>query len=61
LFHKKPKMKIHYGGKQQDYDFNAQKKANENKINRILEKIKQSGYGSLSSEEKKALFDTSKR
>lgn len=61
LFHKKPKMKIHYGGKQQDYDFNAQKKAHETQINRILEKIKQSGYGSLSSEEKKELFDASKR
>ena len=61
LSRKKPKMKIHYGGKRQDYDFNAQKKANENKINRILEKIKQSGYGSLSSEEKKELFDASKR
>ena len=61
LAQRKPKMKVHYGGKQQDYDFNTRKKENEADINRILEKIKQSGYGSLSSEEKKKLFDASKR
>lgn len=58
---RKPKMKVHYGDRQQQYDYNARKKADENEINRILEKLKKSGYGSLSEEEKKKLFDASRR
>lgn len=61
IFHRKPKMKVKYGGKQQDYDFNERKRTNETDINHILEKIKLSGYGSLTSEEKKELFDASKK
>lgn len=58
---RKPKMKVHYGDRQQQYDYNARKKANEDEINRILEKLKKSGYGSLSDDEKKKLFDASRR
>ena len=58
---RKPKMKVHYGDCQQQYDYNARKKANEDEINRILEKLKKSGYGSLSDDEKKKLFDASRR
>ena len=58
---RKPKMKVHYGDRQQQYDYSARKKANEDEINRILEKLKKSGYGSLSDDEKKKLFDASRR
>lgn len=59
---RKPKMKVHYGaGRQQDYDYNARKKARTDEIDRILDKLRKSGYDSLSTEEKKSLFDASKR
>lgn len=61
---RKPKMKVHYGGRadrMKDYDYNARKKANEERINSILEKVKKSGYESLSKEEKEDLFNASKR
>lgn len=45
---------------QQDWDYNAQKKQREEEIDRILDKIRKSGYESLSEEEKKKLFDNSK-
>lgn len=58
---KKPKMQVHYGDKQKDYEFNARKKASNDEIDRILDKLRKSGYGSLSEEEKKSLFDASKK
>lgn len=61
---RKPKMKVHYGAnadRQKDYDYNARKKAQNDEIDRILDKIKQSGYTSLTAEEKKRLFDASNR
>lgn len=58
---KKPKMKVHYGDKQQDYDFNARRKEREAEVDRILDKLRKSGYGSLTEEEKKRLFDASKK
>lgn len=58
---RKPKMKVHYGEKQKDYDFNARKKAQNDEIDRILDKLRKSGYGSLTDEEKKRLFDASKK
>lgn len=64
LFHnkpKKPKMEIHYGGKAKDYDYNARKKQQNEEIDRILDKLKKSGYNSLTTEEKKSLFDASKK
>ena len=55
-------MKVHYGtGQQKDYDYNARKKAQSDEIDRILDKLKKSGYESLTTEEKKSLFDASKR
>ncbi len=56
----KPKMKVHYGRKQ-DYDYNANKKAQSDEVDQILDKLKKSGYDSLTTEEKKKLFDASKR
>lgn len=58
---KKPKMKVHYGDKQQDYDFNVRRKEREAEVDRILDKLRKSGYGSLTEEEKKRLFDASKK
>lgn len=57
----KSKMKATRGGKADDYDYNARKKQQSEEIDRILEKLKKSGYASLSTEEKKRLFDASKR
>lgn len=58
---RKPKMKVHYGDKEKDYDFNARKKARADEIDRILDKLRKSGYGSLTEDEKKSLFDASKK
>ncbi len=58
---KKPKMKVHYGGRTSDYEYNARKKEQDEEVDRILDKLKKSGYGSLTTEEKKRLFDASKR
>ena len=44
-----------------DYDYNARKKAQSEEIDRILDKLKKSGYESLTTDEKKSLFDASKR
>ena len=59
---RKPKMKVHYANdRQKDYDYNAQKKVKTEEIDRILDKLKKSGYESLTTEEKKSLFDASKK
>lgn len=60
---RKPKMKVHYNnnGHEKDYDYNARKKAQSDTVDRILEKLKKSGYESLTTEEKKSLFDASKK
>ena len=44
-----------------DWDYNADKKATEEEIDRILDKIRKNGYASLTEEEKKRLFDYSNR
>lgn len=58
---KKPKMKAEKGGRAADYDYNARKKQQSEETDRILDKLKKSGYSSLTTEEKKHLFDASKR
>lgn len=59
----KPKMRIkrNAGRHASDYDYNARRNEQEDEMNRILDKIKKSGYSSLSDEEKKRLFDTSSK
>ena len=56
-------MKVSYTNTKRaaDYEYNARRKANEDTINTILEKLKRSGYESLSSDEKRQLFDASKK
>ena len=59
---RKPKMKVHYANdREKDYNYNAQKKVKSEEIDRILDKLKKSGYESLTTEEKKSLFDASKK
>ena len=58
---RKPKMKVHYGGRQADYEYNARKKEREAEIDRILDKLRKSCYNSLTDDEKKSLFDASKK
>lgn len=69
------KLKNLFGGKKQkemnngaaankhesDWDYNARKHANQEEIDRILDKIRKSGYDSLSVEEKQKLFDQSNK
>lgn len=59
---RKPKMKVHTSNSRTaDYEYNARKKAQSDEVDRILDKLKQSGYSSLSEEEKRRLFEASKR
>lgn len=59
LFRKKSKMRVTHRRPLSDLEYNAQKVKNQKEIDRILEKIKTSGYASLTREEKKILFDAS--
>ena len=45
--------------KEDDREFNARKRQNQEEIDAILDKIRKSGYDSLTKEEKKKLFDAS--
>lgn len=44
-----------------DWEYNTRKKAEQDEVDRILDKIRKSGYDSLTREEKQRLFDQSKR
>lgn len=64
LFSGKQKMKVVYkkpGKTKSDMEYNAQKKANQEKIDEILDKISKSGYDSLSKDEKAILFDAGRK
>ena len=50
-----------YQEHQKDWDYNARKQATQDEIDRILDKIRKSGYDSLSKDEKQTLFDQSKK
>lgn len=60
---RKPKMKVHYGTSKRssDYEENMRHRSSEIEIDAILEKIKKSGYGALTDEEKRKLFDASRK
>ncbi len=49
-----------WNSRQSDWDHNANKRANQEEIDRILDKIRKSGYDSLTTAEKQKLFDQSK-
>src|SRR5574344_1556117 len=50
-----------YNSHNNDWDYNARKKAEQDEIDRILDKIRKSGYDSLSADEKRCLFESSKK
>lgn len=54
------KMKVAHRQKKRDEDFNITKKAKQEQMDDILDKISKSGYGSLTQEEKNFLFKMSK-
>ena len=54
-----PNMHVERGSKQDDMEYNARKRQNQEEIDAILDKIRKSGYDSLTKEEKKKLFDAS--
>lgn len=60
-FTRKPKIKVTHKRPLSDFEYNRRKVKNQHEVDRILEKIKASGYDSLTSEEKKTLFDASKK
>lgn len=53
--------KPHKSSGNPDWDYNARKEATQEEIDRILDKIRKSGYDSLSRDEKQTLFDQSKK
>ena len=64
-FKRKPKMKARpterrATDRRADMDYNKKKKQDQASVDKILEKIKQSGYQSLNKEEKEQLFKASK-
>ncbi len=61
LFQPKPKIKFSQQQPKSDAFYNQQRKTDHQTLDNILDKIKKSGYSSLSEEEKKQLFDTSNR
>ena len=48
-------------GREADWDYNARRKAQQEEVDRILDKIRRSGYDSLTREEKQRLFDNSRK
>ena len=56
--HRDSHLHAERGGRaESDWEYNARKKANQEEIDRILDKIRKSGYDSLTKEEKQTLFD----
>ena len=49
------------GSRNADWNYNADKKATEEEIDRILDKIRKNGYASLTKEEKQFLFESSNK
>src|SRR6218665_2134407 len=64
IFKPGPRMKVEKGGGSRpktDEEFNMDKKARQQKTNKILDKISKSGYESLSKAEKEFLFSQSQK
>lgn len=61
IFKPKSKIKVSYRRSgNMEYDYNAEKKIKQEEIDVILDKIRKSGYESLSKEEKAKLFNANK-
>ena len=59
-FKPKQRIEVTYRGNNNDLEFNRQKNLKQEEINRVLDKISQSGYDSLTKEEKELLFKMGK-
>lgn len=60
LFKPKSKLKVTHRRPVTDLEWNKRKVSKQKEVDRVLDKIKASGYESLSKEEKQTLFDASK-
>lgn len=60
-FHYRPNAESEQTRRESDWDYNARKKAEQDEVDRILDKIRRSGYDSLTDEEKRKLFDSSNK
>lgn len=60
-WHNKDAKPENYNSHNKDWDYNARKKAEQDEIDRILDKIRKSGYDSLTADEKRCLFESSKK
>lgn len=60
-WHNKNAEPENYNSHNSDWDYNARKKAEQDDIDRILDKIRKSGYDSLTAEEKHCLFENSSK
>lgn len=58
---RKPRMKVTYKRTETDQEYNARKHQESQDLDEILDKLKRSGYDSLSREEKRKLFDASNK
>ena len=58
---KKAKMTAKFNKRESDYNYNSRAKATQDEIDSILDKIKTSGYSSLSKDEKQKLFNASNK
>ncbi len=58
---KKSNMKVEYKRNESDHEYNRRKREEQTDIDSILDKLKKTGYGGLSAEEKRKLFDASKK
>jgi membrane associated rhomboid family serine protease len=61
LFKPRKKMKVTYRKSADEYEYNRIKTENQERINRILDKISKGGYDSLTKEEKDILFKESQK
>jgi len=50
-----------YNSHQSDWDYNRREREDQKEVDQILDKIRKSGYDSLSADEKRKLFDSSKK
>ena len=59
---KKPDIKVTWGSKyEKDFAYRQKKQEEGEELNRILDKVKKSGYSNLTDEEKRRLFDMSQK
>lgn len=63
LFNKKKSTHMHvkYTRRQSDYEYNLRKKEEQENIDKILDKVRESGYSALSEAEKKELFNAHRK